>query len=78
VTVRFDYDGGGAGKGATVALLVDGATVTEGRLERTVPVQFSLGEGLDIGMDHGSAVDFTYQLPFEFTGTINDVRVVLE
>jgi arylsulfatase len=52
--------------------------VTEGRLERTVPVQFSLGEGLDIGMDHGSAVDFTYQLPFEFTGTINDVRVVLE
>ena len=78
VTVRFDYDGGGTGKGATVALLVDGATVTEGRLERTVPVQFSLGEGMDIGMDHGSAVDFTYQLPFEFTGTINDVRVVLE
>jgi arylsulfatase len=78
IAVRFDYDGGGAGKGATVTLLVDGATVAEGRLERTVPVQFSLGEGLDIGMDHGSAVDFTYQLPFEFTGTIHDVRVVLE
>ena len=32
--------------------------------------RFSLGEGLDIGMDVGSAVDFTYKPPFAFTGGI--------
>ena len=78
VAVKFDYDGGGAGKGATVTLLVNGEKVAGGRLERTVPAQFSLGEGFDVGMDYGSAVDFTYQLPFEFTGTIEEVRVELE
>jgi arylsulfatase len=34
-------------------------------------VQFSLGEGMDIGEDVGSAVDFTYKLPFTFTGRID-------
>jgi hypothetical protein len=33
----------------------------------------SIGEGLDIGEDVGSAVDFTYKLPFTFTGTIDKV-----
>ena len=51
--------------------------VAEGRLERTVPIQFSIGEGLDIGMDTGSAVDFTYQLPFKFRGDIKQVTVDL-
>jgi arylsulfatase len=78
VAVKFDYDGGGAGKGATVTLLVNGEKVAGGRLERTVPAQFSLGEGFDVGMDYGSAVDFTYQLPFEFTGTIEQVVVELK
>ena len=78
IAVKFDYDGGGAGKGATVTLLVNGDQVAGGRLERTVPAQFSLGEGFDVGMDHGSAVDFTYQLPFKFTGKIEEVRVELE
>jgi arylsulfatase len=77
IAVKFDYDGGGAGKGATVTLLVNGAKVAGGRLERTVPAQFSLGEGFDVGMDHGSAVDFTYALPFKFTGTIDNVTVEL-
>lgn len=78
IAVRFDYDGGGSGKGATVALLVNGTEVAGGRIERTVPAQFSLGEGFDVGMDYGSAVDFTYELPFRFTGTIEEVRVQLE
>ena len=78
ITVKFDYDGGGAGKGGKVTLLVNDKKVADGRMERTVPAQFSLGEGLDIGMDHGSAVDFTYNLPFKFTGTIEEVRVELE
>ncbi len=75
VGVRFDYDGGGMGKGGTVTLTVDGATVASGRLERTVPIQFSITEGLDVGMDNGSAVDWTYRLPFHFTGRIEEVTV---
>jgi len=58
--------------------LVNGAKVAGGQLERTVPAQFSLGEGFDVGMDHGSAVDFTYQLPFKFTGMIEEVVVELK
>ncbi|WP_313458156.1 arylsulfatase [Stenotrophomonas sp.] len=75
IEVRFDYDGGGMGKGGKVTLTVDGTTVASGRLERTVPIQFSIGEGLDIGLDTGSAVDWNYTLPFRFTGTIDHVDV---
>jgi hypothetical protein len=75
--VRFDYDGGGLGKGGTITMTVNGKKVAEGRLERTIPVAISLGEGLDIGMDVGSPVDFTYQLPFAFTGTIEKVEIEL-
>ena len=77
LVVDFAYDGGGMGKGATVTLTANGPKVAEGRLERTVPIQFSIGEGLDIGMDTGSAVDFTYQLPFKFRGDIKQVTVDL-
>ncbi|MGO4394591.1 hypothetical protein AB4Z46_24855 [Variovorax sp. M-6] len=51
--------------------------IAEGRLERTIPIQISLGEGLDVGMDIGSPIDFTYKLPFAFTGTIERVTVEL-
>jgi arylsulfatase A-like enzyme len=77
LVVSFDYDGGGMGKGGTVTLAADGATIAEGRLERTIPIQISLGEGLDIGMDTGSPVDFTYDLPFAYTGSIEKVTIEL-
>ncbi|TDW58863.1 hypothetical protein EDF57_1181, partial [Novosphingobium sp. PhB55] len=64
-------------KGGKVTLSANGKTLAEGRLERTVPAQFSLGEGLDIGMDVGSPVDFTYDLPFVFTGKIEQVHFKL-
>ncbi|WP_380877614.1 arylsulfatase [Sphingomonas sp. DBB INV C78] len=75
LVVDFDYDGGGMGKGGKISLSANGKTVAEGRLERTVPIQFSLGEGLDIGMDTGSPIDFTYKMPFKFTGKIAKVEV---
>jgi hypothetical protein len=78
IVVDFAYDGGGAGKGGKVTMTANGATVAEGRLERTVPVQFGLGEGLDIGMDVGSPIDFTYKLPFAFTGKVDKVTVELK
>jgi arylsulfatase len=75
LVVDFAYDGGGMGKGATVTLSADGGQLARGRLERTIPIQFSITEGLDIGMDNGSAVDWTYKPPFRFTGRIEDVTV---
>jgi arylsulfatase len=58
--------------------LVARETVAEGKLPRTIPLQISLGEGMDIGMDVGSPVDFTYKLPFVFTGKIEKVTYELK
>ncbi len=69
---------GGMGKGGTITMTANGKKIAEGRLERTIPIQFSLGEGLDIGMDVGSPVDFTYKLPVRFTGKIEKVEVELK
>ncbi len=77
--VDFAYHGaeGEVGAGATVTLKVNGAEVAKGELEKTIPIQISLGEGLDVGMDVGSAVDFTYQPPFPFSGSIESVTVAM-
>ena len=66
------------GKGGKLTRTANGRKIAEGRLERTVPVQFSIGEGLDIGMDGGSPVDFTYKMPFAFTGRIRKVTIELK
>jgi arylsulfatase len=80
LVVDFAYEGkpGERGKGATVTLSANGTKVAEGKLPKTVPLQFSLGEGLDIGTDVGSPVDFTYKLPFTFTGKIEKVTYDLK
>ncbi|MGC4001954.1 MAG: arylsulfatase [Pirellulales bacterium] len=78
LVVDFKYDGGGMGKGGAITVTANGKTVASGRMEKTIPIQMSLGEGLDIGEDVGSAVDFTYKLPFKFTGTIDKVNVELK
>ncbi len=77
--VDFAYKGksGEIGKSATVTMTANGVKVAEGELAKTIPAQISLGEGLDIGEDVGSAVDYTYKLPFKFTGTIDKVTVDL-
>jgi arylsulfatase A-like enzyme len=78
VDVTYEGKAGERGKAAAVIMTVNGTKVAEGRLARTVPIQFSLGEGLDIGEDVGSPVDFTYKLPFKFTGTIEKVTIDLK
>jgi arylsulfatase len=80
LVVDFKYDGkpGERGKGGTLTLSANGSKVAEGKLPKTIPIQFSLGEGLDVGMDVGSPVDFTYKLPFAFTGKIEKVTVDLK
>ncbi len=80
LAVIVDYEGkpGERGKPAMVHITANGKKVGEGKLPKTVPLQFSLGEGVNVGMDIGSAVDFTYKLPFAFTGVIEKVTVELK
>jgi arylsulfatase len=75
ITMQFTYDGGGIGKGGTATLAVDGREVANGRVERTVPIRFSLDEGLDVGEDTGTPVNLDYDVPFKFTGKINEVVI---
>lgn len=76
--VAYEGKPGGLGKAAPVTLMANGKKVGEGRLPKTVPLQFSLGEGADVGLDIGSAIDFSYDLPFAFTGKIEQVTIELK
>ncbi|MFM8972695.1 MAG: arylsulfatase, partial [Actinomycetota bacterium] len=56
IEVLFDSDGG-FGAGGTAVLSVDGTAVAEGRVDRTVPLVFSMsGETFDVGIDTGAPV----------------------
>jgi len=78
--VDFAYHGGPKefGKAATVTMSVNGTKVAEGEVPKTIPATIGIGEGMDIGEDVGSAVDFTYRPPFRFTGTIDKVTFELK
>src|SRR5262245_15684250 len=80
LVVDFAYDGkpGERGKGGTVTISANGARVAEGKLPKTIPLQISLGEGMDIGRGVRSPVEFNYQLPFAFTGKNEKVAVDLK
>ena len=60
VTVEFDYDGGGFGRGGTFRLQIDGTQVARSRIERTIPFIFSGDETLNIGIDRGTPVTDEY------------------
>jgi arylsulfatase len=80
IRVKFDYDGGGIGKGATATLLVDEKQVAQGKIPQTVGVRFSLDETFDVGEDMGTPVleDYADKMPFAFTGTLKKFVVVLQ
>jgi arylsulfatase len=78
VRADFVYDGGGMGKGGTLALYVDGQKVGEGRMTETQGITLGLGGTLDIGADTGTAVDEEYTPPFTFNGKIRQVTVDLK
>ena len=74
VVVDFVYDGG-FGAGGDAVLLVDGEAVAHVRVERTVPIVFSMsGESFDIGMDTGAPVG-NYPHVYRFTGEIREVTL---
>ena len=74
VVVEFDSDGGfGAGGEAVVS--IDGTAVAHTRIERTVPLVFSMsGETFDVGVDTGSPVG-PYQHGFPCTAEIHGVTL---
>jgi arylsulfatase A-like enzyme len=77
IVLDFTYDGGGLGKPGTAKLLVDGAQVAEGRIERTIPFRISADETLDIGEDTGTPVSEDYHVPFRFTGDLKKLAIQL-
>jgi arylsulfatase len=73
---EFTYEGGGVGKGGTVALFYDNQEVGRGRIPRTQPLIFSAEESTDIGYESGSLVTPDYATRNgQFTGRINWVRL---
>jgi arylsulfatase len=80
IRVKFAYDGGGIGKGATATLVVDEKQVAEGRIAQTILGRFSLDETFDVGQDIGTPVleEYEAKMPYRFTGTLTKFVVVLE
>jgi arylsulfatase A-like enzyme len=79
-TIRYEfaYDGGGAGKGGTGTLFVNGKKVATARIDRTQCCIFSADEGADVGADEATPVTETYKVPFKFTGKIVKVTIELK
>ena len=55
VSLDFNYDGGGVGKGGQATLTVDGEKVASEHLPQTITYRMSLDETLDIGGGHRHA-----------------------
>ena len=75
ITVDFNYDGGGVGKGGEATLTVDGKKVASEKLRRTIGYRMSLDKTLDIGEDTGTPVSEDYHVPFKFTGKLEKVTI---
>jgi hypothetical protein len=58
-------------------LTVDGNEVDRKTILHTIPLLMSIDETFDIGIDTRTAVDFTYDVPFRFTGTIDKLTYKL-
>ena len=75
IEVLFAYDGG-FGAGGTVSMVVNKFEVATGRIEKTVPLVFSMsGETFDVGVDTGSPVG---PYPHNYECTAQIIGVTLE
>ena len=82
-TIVFDYKPvePGLGKGGTGVLFVDGKEVDRKSMEHSTPITFPEDETFDIGSDTRTGVamiEYRYDPPFKFTGTINKLTFNLE
>ena len=82
-SIVFDFksDGPGLAKGGTGVLSVDGTEVARNSMEHTVPITFPEDETFDVGEDTRTPlalIEYRYDTPFKFTGTIDKLTVKLE
>jgi arylsulfatase len=82
-TIRFDYtvDEPGLGKSGKGVLYVNDKEVARNTMEHGTPITFPEDESFDIGSDTRTGValvEYRYDSPFTFTGTINKVTVQLK
>ncbi len=77
VQFKFDYDGGGLGKGGNGTFFIDGVEAGKGRIEKTNSNMFSLDEGADVGMDEATNVSRKYKAgrASRFNGKIEKVEI---
>lgn len=77
IVFKFDYDGGGFGKGGNGTFLIDGVEAGKGRIEQTNANMFSFDEGADIGLDEATNVSKFYKAghPSKFNGKIEQVTI---
>jgi len=77
IVFKFDYDGGGLGKGGNGTFLIDGVEAGKGRIDKTNPNMFSLDEGADVGMDEATNVSKNYKAgrSSKFNGEIAQVTI---
>lgn len=85
----FKYDGlgmgtlaynnmSGIGRGGEGVLLVDGKEVAREKMDHTIPLILQFDENFDIGADTGTPVTEEYQVPFNFTGTLNNLTLTID
>ncbi len=77
IVFDFKYDGPGPGKGGTGVFTVDGKEVDRKTVAHTIPLMIPFDESFDIGLDTRTPVDFNYDVPFAFTGTIDKLNYKL-
>ena len=68
------YDGPEPAKGGAGGLSRDGNEVARETLAYAIPLLMSIDETFDIGIDTRTPVDFSCDVPFEFTGTIDKLN----
>jgi arylsulfatase len=82
-TIVFDFKsaGEGLGQGGTGVLYVDGKEVAKNSIEHSTPITFPEDETFDIGEDTRTGVamvEYRYDVPFEFTGRIDNLTFKLQ
>ena len=79
VTLAFEFiSDGGTGAGGTGRLFINGQAAGEGRIARTESFMFATDdESFDVGMDTGTPVSESYQVPFKLQGKIEKLNIEL-
>lgn len=75
---EFESEGGKPGAGGVGKLFINDVQVAESRIPQTVPYRLGLDETFDVGRDTGTPVVETYQVPFAFTGNLQQVTLDLK